>query len=76
MKSCPVSPNRKAQFRGHGLECGDPRLFSGLIGDGDLFREEFGRRELAASHFDRFVDFDGNLDLFKGGVEPFVFDNI
>ncbi len=53
---------------------GDPRLFPGLVGDGDLFREEFGRREIAASHFDQFVDFDGDgdLDLFKGGVEPFV----
>ncbi|MBI4585706.1 MAG: VCBS repeat-containing protein [Planctomycetes bacterium] len=54
---------------------GDPRLFPGLVGDGDLFREEFGRREIAASHFDQFVDFDGDgdLDLFKGGVEPFAY---
>ena len=53
---------------------GNPRRFAGLIGDGDYFREGFKRREINASHFDQFVDFDadGDLDLFKGGVEPFV----
>lgn len=53
---------------------GDPLGFHGLVGDGDLFREERGRREIAASHFDQFVDFDGDgdLDLFQGGVEPYV----
>jgi hypothetical protein len=54
---------------------GQPRRFSGLVGDGDLFREELERREIAPSHFDQLVDFDGDghLDLFKGGVEPYVY---
>jgi len=54
---------------------GDPRRYSGLLGDGDYFRESYKRREISASHFDQFVDFDGDgdLDLFKGGVEPFVY---
>jgi hypothetical protein len=59
---------------------GQPRRYHGLIGDGDRFVEKFERREIAASHFDQFVDFDGDgdLDLFKGGVEPFVycFENV
>ena len=54
---------------------GQSKRYSGLIGDGDKFCEENKRREIAASHFDCFADFDGDgdLDLFKGGVEPFVY---
>ncbi len=53
---------------------GRPNRYAGLVGDGDRFREDFQKREIAASHFDQFVDFDGDgdWDLFQGGVEPFV----
>jgi len=54
---------------------GKPRRYHGLVGDGDRFSEGYKRREINASHFDHFCDFDGDgdLDLFKGGVEPFVY---
>lgn len=59
---------------------GKPKRYAGLVGDGDKFSEGFGRREIGASHFDCFVDFDGDgdLDLFEGGVKPFVrcFENV
>ncbi|MBN1418539.1 MAG: hypothetical protein JXP34_07155, partial [Planctomycetes bacterium] len=52
----------------------DPRRVPGIVGDGDRFRETWKRRAVAASHFDHFFDFDGDgdLDLFRGGVEPYV----
>jgi hypothetical protein len=59
---------------------GKPARYHGIVGDGDKFSEQFGRREISASHFDTFADLDGDgdLDLFKGGVEPFVycFENV
>lgn len=54
---------------------GNPRRYDGPVGDGDFFRQQFGRRAIAAGHFDCFCDLDGDgdLDLFQGGVEPFVY---
>jgi len=54
---------------------GRPTRYHGLVGDGDQFCESFQQRQISASHFDQFVDLDGDgdLDLCKGGVEPFVF---
>ena len=54
---------------------GKPRRYPGLVGDGDWFRVGYGRREIGASHFDDFADFDGDgdLDLFKVTIEPFIY---
>ena len=61
-------------------EQSDRDRYHGLVGDGDFFRHRRHKREINASHFDQFVDFDGDgdLDLFKGGVEPLVycFENV
>lgn len=54
---------------------GKPRRYPGLVGDGDRFVEGYKRREINGNHFDDFVDFDrdGDLDLFKGGVETYIY---
>ncbi len=53
---------------------GRPDRYHGLVGDGDRFTEGYHRREVNACGYDTFCDFDGDgdLDLFKGGLEPFV----
>ncbi|MHC4179392.1 MAG: FG-GAP-like repeat-containing protein, partial [Planctomycetota bacterium] len=54
---------------------GRPRRYGGLVGDGDFFRQGYQRRAIGAHHFGTFgdLDGDGDLDLFTGGVEPFVY---
>jgi hypothetical protein len=54
---------------------GNPQRYNGLVGDGDFFRQWYERREIGATHFDCFCDLDkdGDLDLFRGGVEPFIY---
>jgi hypothetical protein len=53
---------------------GRPDRYHGLVGDGDPFTEGYKRREINASGYDTFCDYDGDgdLDLFKAGTEPFV----
>jgi hypothetical protein len=54
---------------------GRPTRYPGLVGDGDWFSEGYGRREIAASRYDTFADIDGDgdLDLLKGGTEPYIY---
>jgi len=54
---------------------GKPLRYPGIVGDGDRFREVYERREINACHMDCFADFDGDgdLDLFKGGVEAWIY---
>ena len=54
---------------------GRPDRYRGLVGDGDWFSEDYGRREINANLCDVFCDFDGDgdLDLFKANVEPYVY---
>ena len=54
---------------------GRPDRYHGLVGDGDVFTDGYQEREINASGTDAFCDFDGDgdLDLFKAGVEPYVY---
>lgn len=54
---------------------GRPDRYPGIVGDGDLFTEGYKRREINACGYDAWCDFDGDgdLDIFKGGTEPFVY---
>ncbi|MHC4445753.1 MAG: FG-GAP-like repeat-containing protein [Planctomycetota bacterium] len=54
---------------------GRPDRYHGLVGDGDRFRQGYGRREIGPSKFGDMCDFDGDgdMDYFQGGVEPFIY---
>jgi hypothetical protein len=54
---------------------GRPDRYPGIVGDGDFFRQQSGRREIGPSMFGDLCDFDGDgdLDLFEGGCEPFIY---
>ena len=54
---------------------GKPERYPGLVGDGDLFTEGYGRSVVGASKMGAFCDLDndGDLDLFKVTTEPFIY---
>jgi hypothetical protein len=59
---------------------GRPERYPGLIGDGDFFTDGYARREINACGYDAWCDLDqdGDLDIVKGGTEPFlyVYENV
>jgi len=69
-----TATNVVVYFDTHASGLGRPDRYPGLVGDGDFFRESRQRREIGAHHFGCFADLDqdGDLDLFQGGVEPFI----
>lgn len=54
---------------------GRPWRYPGIVGDGDLFVVGYQRREINACGHDDWCDFDGDgdLDIFKGGTEPYIY---